>query len=208
MPSSEVSNRPKPTPAQSLPSRVIIVHGYAASAAAHWFPWLHRALTAQGITCTIVNLPSPGTPEKSAWDSALAKTIGSVDEGTWIIAHSLGAITSLRYLHTCPRPWSLGGLVTVSGFTGRLPNLPELDDYLAEDINDEDLQQIAENIRTRICLRSDDDEVVAPHHSDELAARLNAPVTVVPGAGHFLGKDGWTSFPGLLAAMKVSPLNG
>jgi predicted alpha/beta hydrolase family esterase len=169
-----------------------VVHGYAARASAHWFPWLGEHLTARGITCTVVELPTPESPDAAAWEHAVAAAVGTPDEGTWIVAHSLGAITALRALEALPEGTRVGGLVMVAGFTGPLAALPVLDDYLRDDI---DATKLVPRVGTRIMVHSDDDALVPPDASDRLARRLRAEVYLQRGAGHFLAEDGVVSLP-------------
>lgn len=172
--------------------RVVVVHGFGASPTAHWFPSLARALTLGGIAVDVVALPSPDEPDADLWEEAVHAALGVPDEGTWIVAHSLGAVTALRVLASLDGEWSVGGLILVSGFTGPLHSLPELDPYLADDV---DAEALVDRIATRIVIRSDADTSVPPAASDELAGRLDATLYVQPGAGHFLGDDGITELP-------------
>lgn len=173
--------------------RVIIVHGYAATPDAHWFPWLRDSLHSEGVDAVIVALPSPEKPNAAAWEEAVRTAVGTPDTGTWIVAHSLGAITALRMLGACPEPWELGGLVLVSGFDEVLESLPILDDYLAA--AGIDAEGIAGNVGALKMIRSDADPFVPPAASDRLAGRLGAQVYVQPDASHFLAEDGITSLP-------------
>ena len=178
-------------PAQAV-RRVIIVHGYAATPQDHWFPWLHSVLLNEGIDATVVTMPTPEKPQAPDWEATLKAALGTPDAGTWVVAHSLGAITALRVLESLPQPWRLGGLILISGFTGPLDSLPVLDDYLAHDI---DAKRVASTINARYMIRSDADPYVPPIASDELAARLDAIVQVQSAAGHFLAEDGVTVLP-------------
>lgn len=172
--------------------RVLIVHGYAAAPDAHWFPWLRDSLDTAGVDATVVTLPTPEAPKAAAWKDAVSEAIGVPDAGTWIVAHSLGAITVLRALAALTEPWQLGGVVLVSGFTGALKSLPVLDEYLSTDI---DAERIAKNIGVRAVVRSDADAFVPAAASDELARRLTAELHIQPGAGHFLTEDGVHDLP-------------
>jgi len=176
-------------------TRVVIVHGYGATPRAHWFPWLNSTLTPGGVTVTSPELPDPEAPRPGAWEQAVTDALGRPDAGTWVVAHSLGGITALRALAGLDQPWQLGGLILVAGFTGRLAALPALDDYLDADV---DAEGLSRHITARHLIRSDDDPVVPPAASDELARRLGADRHVVTGAGHFLGDDGFTALPTLL----------
>ncbi|GAB2919334.1 alpha/beta hydrolase [Micromonospora polyrhachis] len=172
--------------------RLLVVHGYGATPDDHWFPWLRDLLTARGVDVTVLSLPEPQAPSAADWHEAVSAALPDVDEQTWIVAHSLGAITVLRRLAVLPQPWTLGGAILVSGFTGRLDVLPVLDDFLADGV---DLTAVVPNIRQRHVIHSDDDTVVPPAASAALADRLKAQVHVVPGAGHFLGSEGVTTLP-------------
>ncbi|MGO2751000.1 MAG: RBBP9/YdeN family alpha/beta hydrolase [Pseudoclavibacter sp.] len=186
------------TPNDRLPTRVIIVHGFRANVDAHWFPWLRDALADRGIAATSVDLPLAESPNPADWEREVSLALGTPDEQTWIVGHSLGAVTSLRVLAAQLGDWRLGGVVFVAGFTGKLDTLPDLDDYLADDV---DAERVAERISTRVVVRSDNDTLVPPAASDALARRLSAEVRVQPGAGHFLEADGMTSLPVVLDAL-------
>lgn len=175
--------------------RVVIVHGYEASPEANWFPWLQNALEVRGIAVTIVPLPAPRDPDKAAWEDAVSAALGVPDAATVVVAHSLGVVTVLRVLAALPEPWELGGLVLVAGFTEPLEALPELDGFLATDV---DVERVATSIGNRTVIRSDTDPFVPPAASDDLARRLDARLQVHSEAGHFMTEDGVTSLPALL----------
>jgi serine hydrolase len=172
--------------------RVVIVHGYESAPDANWFPWLQGELQAEGIAVTVVPLPDPDDPEPKAWENAVSRAVGVPDAGTVVVAHSLGAITALRFLAALAEPWQLGGLVLVAGFVEPLDALPELDQYLATGV---DVERLAGSIRKRTVIRSETDPFVPAAASDELARRLDARLQVHPEAGHFMAEDGVTSFP-------------
>jgi uncharacterized protein len=173
----------------------VIVHGYESSPDANWFPWLQSALEAEGIAVSVVPLPDPDDPDKAAWDNAVGAALGVPDAATVVVAHSLGVVTVLRVLAALPEPWELGGLVLVAGFTEPLEALPELDGFLATDV---DVERVATSIGERTVLRSDTDPFVPPEASDDLARRLSARLQVHRRAGHFMTEDGVTSLPALL----------
>jgi predicted alpha/beta hydrolase family esterase len=181
-------------PVQPL-RRVVIVHGYESSPDANWFPWLQRTLETEGIAVTFVPLPDPEDPDKAAWENAVSAALGMPDAATMVVAHSLGVVTALRVLAALPEPWELGGLVLVAGFTEQLETLPELDSFLAADV---DIERVATRIGDRTVIRSDTDPFVPPAASDDLARRLDARLQIHPGAGHFMAEDGVTRLPALL----------
>lgn len=172
--------------------RVVVLHGYGADSTAHWFPWLRDTLIGDGMEASVVDLPRSDAPEARTWEIELDRALGEMNQHTWIVGHSLGGITALRVLAARPAGWRLGGLVLVAGFTGTLPTLPILDDYLAADV---DVERLAPRINTRVLVISDDDGFVPPSASKRLAERLDAELVVQAGAGHFLAEDGITALP-------------
>jgi serine hydrolase len=199
-----VSDVPTASVRSNVPiRRLFIVHGYGATPADHWFPWLRDLFTARGVDVTVLSLPDPQAPSAARWHEAVSAALPAVDEHTWIVAHSLGAITVLRRLAVLPQPWTLGGAILVSGFTGRLDVLPVLDDFLADDV---DLTAVVPNIQQRHVIHSDDDTIVPPAASAALADRLRAQVHVVPGAGHFLASEGVITLPLLAELLPESPV--
>lgn len=180
--------------------RASIIHGYGATPEDHWFGWLGRQLEADGIPTTIPRLPDPQHPDPTRWTEAVRTAVGTPDETSIIIAHSLGCLTVLRHLHSLPTPWRLGTLVLVAGFVDPLTALPELDTYIADGCP---LNGISTRIDQLTLIRSDADPYVPPPHTDRLATLLGTSPAVIPGAGHFLTTDGYTTLPQALAAART-----
>lgn len=182
----------------SRPPRLVIVHGYGATTENHWFPWLEQRMASKGWDVTLVDLPDSDAPAVGPWAEAVEDAVGQLDGRTYLVGHSLGCITLLRHLAGHTGPWTLGGIILVAGFTGKLELLPELDPYLEEDV---ELQDLPGSIRKSLVIHSDDDPLVPPSASASLADRLKAPALVIPGAKHFLDVDGVTELPEAAAAL-------
>jgi len=170
--------------------RATIIHGYSASPEDHWFGWLGGRLGAAGIPATIPPLPNSKDPDPTEWADAVRRSVGTPDENSIIVAHSLGCLTVLRHLRSLRTPWRVGTLVLVSGFVDPLPAFPELDAFIGAGC-------ATDGISTRVdrltLLRSDADPYVPPAHTDRLAALLDTTAQIVPGAAHFLASDGITT---------------
>lgn len=179
----------------TTPRHASIIHGYGAAPDDHWFGWLAEHLRANGTPTTVPALPDPLNPDPVTWFDAVRTAVGEVDENSVIVAHSLGALTALRFLRSLSGAWRLGALVLVSGFIDRLPALPELDDYIADGC---DVTGLDGHIDRIAVLRSDNDSLVPPSHTDRLAELLGTAAQVVSGAGHFLAADGVTSLAEVL----------
>lgn len=184
----------------TFPRRVVIAHGYNAHPDKHWFPWLASEVEVGGGEAVRIPFPDAAEPTVEKWGAATAKAVGQVDARTWLVGHSLGCVTLLRHLASLDEPWQLGGIVLVAGFDGPLASLPQLDEYLAETLDDEQIARIVANTGVIRTIRSDDDIAVPPASSDELARRLESEVAVVPGGGHFGEVDGWVELPIVLTA--------
>ena len=186
-----------------------IIHGYGASPADHWFPWLQARLQAAGIATTIPAMPDSEHPDFAAWQATLAQAIGTPDHDTLLIAHSLGTISLLHYLSAI-RTAAVGGIVLVAGFGARLPALPsiggfDMDAYIDRcHLDDATLRRHAAHTRHLI---SNNDYVVAPADSHALAKRLGGTVHELPQHGHFLSADGIIELPAAWAALQ-SCING
>lgn len=49
---------------------------------------------------------------------------------------------------------------------------------------------------------SDNDDLVPPQLTIQLAKDIDAPYITVPNGGHFLGREGYTEFPQLVDSLK------
>lgn len=181
-----------PQASSTAHQRAVIFHGYGATPDDHWFGWLAEQLEAEGISVTIPALPHPLSPDPEQWEDNVRASLGDQDEHTIVIAHSLSCLSVLRFLSSLPCPWRLGTLVLVSGFTDRLPALPELGGFIGEGC---DLTGLRDHIDRLVIVRSDNDAIVPPGHTDRLAEQLGSSARVVPGAGHFLAAEGVTELP-------------
>lgn len=173
-------------------AQVFILHGYLASPGDHWFPWLRDALQAQGAQVIVLSPPEPAAPEPARWDAYLQQALPPLGPDTVLIAHSLGGIALLRHLQHQPAEAPLGALLLVSGFDTPLPSLPQLDAFTDISLDYARLQTLAPG---RALLAAADDAIVPASLSVALAERLDAPITVLPNGGHFLGSEGVLELP-------------
>jgi predicted alpha/beta hydrolase family esterase len=92
--------------------RVFIVHGWGSNPKRSWFPWLKRELEKEGFQVHTPRFPSPFWPDRHAWVDALDKAVGTPDDDTYFIGHSLGCTTILLYLQK--KKVNVGGAVFVA----------------------------------------------------------------------------------------------
>lgn len=173
-------------------SHVLVVHGYSATPDDHWFRSLAASLESHGIRVDVPKLPDPATPDKEAWVAEIQRVLGVPDEGTAVVAHSLGSVAALHALDRTSGSWSLGAFVSVAGFISPPPRLPELDSFTTPG---PDLDRTAARTLRRAVILSDNDDYVPAGLTLALAEGLRADVINIPAAGHFLADDGITSMP-------------
>lgn len=180
--------------------RVIIVHGYTASPAANWFPWLRETLAAEGAEVLLPAMPDSQAPQPLAWAQTLAQLLPQADTSTLLVGHSLGCIALLHHLQSMPSGTRVGGYVLVSGFDCGLSTLPELAAFTANPLDYAVLRQRAAH---RASIMSTDDAIVAPQVSRQLAAALETRIVEISGGGHFLDREGYTRLPPVYEALRA-----
>lgn len=173
-------------------STVYIVHGYTSSSEAEWFPWLENKLTNIGVDVFVFDMPNPDFPVASEWDEHLDKNIGALSENTYFVGHSLGCITLLKYFERHPADTKIGGVILASGFIERLPNYPNLDSFIKDDL---DIEMLIKMTPNRCVLSAPNDTIVAYKYPCELAKLFNAKLITVENGGHFIGQEGFFEFP-------------
>ena len=172
---------------------IYIVPRWGGSAPADWYPRLTERLTAAyAATVRLLELPdwSAATINRSV--DELDRQIPHLDEGTFLVGHSIGCQALLHYLTARIArgdTFRVGGLLAVAGwFTVDAP-WPGIEPWLE---NDRLLYpELTERIRYRKVLLSDNDPYTRDHRSNAAAwrDRLNAAVTLVPGRAHFNGAE-------------------
>lgn len=78
--------------------RAIIVHGWSGSPEANWLPWLKAELEKDGFVVEVPAMPDADHPAIDVWVAKLGETVGHVEPETYLIGHSIGCQTILRYL--------------------------------------------------------------------------------------------------------------
>ncbi|MDR2225163.1 MAG: alpha/beta hydrolase [Providencia sp.] len=177
--------------------KFVIIHGYTASPEKNWFPWLKSQLEALGAQVDVPEMPDALSPDPEKWQQRLQQLPFDIDEDSVLIGHSLGCVTALRFLQN--KQQAVKGYILVSGFDEVQQTLPELRSHTLGPLDHTVLVGIADK---RISIISTNDEIVSPSSSKALAETLNTQVILEENAGHFLDREGYTTFPTLLEAIK------
>jgi len=183
----------------SSPDRLLVLHGYMATPEDHWFPWLAKRGRDLGMDVRVPRMADPQRPEASVWRETVRDQINAAAADLYVVAHSLGALAALAALSEVEPAAPLAGLILVSGFSRPLPAIPELDGFCTHSAWDVD--SVRRKAPQRAIFLSEDDPLVPPEWTRDLASRLQAPVHALPGAGHFLATDGFTQFNAVYEAL-------
>jgi len=78
--------------------KVLLIHGFESSAEANWFPAMKARLEKEGFEVLSPSMTTAESPRLDAWLSELAPYMDQLGEDDVIVAHSLGARTTLHLL--------------------------------------------------------------------------------------------------------------
>jgi predicted alpha/beta hydrolase family esterase len=187
-------------------NRIFIVHGWQDSPEGSWFPWLKAELLKQDFDPRVLEMPTPIWPQIDTWVKTLAGSVHQPDEQTFLIGHSVGCQTILRYLQGLPEGKTIGGIVLVAGWLTLKPAAveDEEDKAIADPWLHRPLHwtKITPHVPKAIVIASDNDPYVPMEDQHVFRRQLKAQVIVERDRGHLGGSDGVTQLPSVLRAIQ------
>lgn len=182
--------------------RVIIVHCWDGYPEYCWYPDTKKTLEAEGFSVEVPSMPETHAPKLSLWLPKLKEIIGKPDEDLYLVGHSSGCITILRYLEQLKEKQKIGGAVLVAGFTDNL-GYEELKNFFETTI---DFEKIKKKANHFIAIHSDNDPYVPLKHGDIFQKKLGAKLIIKHEMGHFSGPadrtESITSLPEVAEAIE------
>lgn len=170
--------------------RAIIVHCWDGHPEYCWYPATKDELEVAGFSVKVPTMPDTAQPEISKWLPKLNEAIGAPDENTYLIGHSIGCATIMRYLESLPPNYKLGGVIFVAGFTHDL-GFKEIKNFFVTPLDFEIIKSRAKHF---VAIASDDDPFVPVDQAEALKEKLGAEVVMMHNAKHFSGEvDGEAS---------------
>src|SRR4030067_3170430 len=121
-------------------NRLIMVHGWAGTPTGGWFPWLASEMGQRGWKVLVPAMPNTNNPKQAEWVPFLKQIVGKVDKNTFMVGHSLGCVTILRFLESLPSEEQIGGVVLVAGVDNPL-KFKELRNIFQEPLNWQQLKK-------------------------------------------------------------------
>lgn len=182
--------------------RAVFIHGWGGNPEEGWRPWLKQNLEEAGWKVINPAMPDTDTPTQSKWLAALTEAIGEPDDETYLVGHSLGGITILRYLESLPENKRIGGAILVAGFPNDLTfdgYKGELGSFFVSPVNWETINTHSSQF---FVLHSKDDGWVDENNYHELKTKLNAGGELQNGFKHYSGDDGIMELPIVLKALR------
>jgi hypothetical protein len=163
--------------------RAIIVHCWSGYPEYCWYPYVKKELEAKGFQVIVPAFPETDAPQQQKWVPFLADIVGTPDEDTYLIGHSIGCATILRYLESLGGSQKIGGAVLVAGFTEDL-GFDELKNYFTTPIN---FAEIKTHCPKFMSIHSDNDPFVDIKFAEILQKELSAKEIIKHNLGHFSG---------------------
>lgn len=180
--------------------RAIIVHGFKGKPDTNWKPWLKKELEANDFIVDIPEMPNTENPNVIEWVSKLSETVADItNDQIYLIGHSLGCITILKYLETFNEDQKVKASVFVAGFTRQFKAYRNGHDSFFE--NDLDFSKIKRHSDIFIAIHSQDDPNVGFEELVLFKDKLDARTISVDGSGHFGSVDGVFEVPVVLDAI-------
>ena len=180
-----------------MAKRVFIIHGWGGNPNEGWLPWLKRELEVRGFLVSVPEMPDADEPRVETWVPYLTSQVGTPDEDTYFVGHSIGCLTILKYLERMAAP--VGGAVFVAGWFSLTPEATPTPaeqeiarQWLAQPI---DFGKVRRTTKNFTAIFSDDDPDVPIENTKLFHDRIGAEVLIQSGKGHFGGSDGVRELP-------------
>lgn len=181
--------------------RVVIVHCWEGSPDYCWYQSVRAELERYWFKVDVLAMPTPDEPSRETWVEALKEAVGEPTEELYLVGHSIGVATILRFLESLDEGKKIGGAVFVAGYTDDL-GYKELSSFFTEPFNFEKIKTTAKHF---VAIYSDNDPFVSLTHSVTFRNELNAETILKKDAKHFDGshdkKDSCLSLPEVTQAI-------
>jgi len=189
--------------------RAIIVHGWGGYPEEGWFPNFKKELESRGYKVSVPKMPHPENPTIGDWVKFLSKIVGEPNGNTYLVGHSIGCQTILRYLESLnvaektvnengeelPKKKIAGALFVAGWFN--LENLEDDDErriaepWLTTWI---DLKKVGVSLPKSTLIISDNDPYGSFEYNKKKFSELGSKIVVLHNAEHINGES-HTSLP-------------
>ncbi|HSW48447.1 MAG TPA: alpha/beta hydrolase [Candidatus Saccharimonadales bacterium] len=163
--------------------RVIIIHGWEGFPEKCWYPKVKKDLHDLGLEVTVPQMPDTDHPKLSHWLTKLQEVAANLNEELFLIGHSAGCITILRFLEQLKENEKVGGVILVAGFSENLgKDYEELNSFFENPL---DFEKIKTKSKNFVAIHSDNDMRVPAKFGDIFKEKLGAKLIVLHNMDHF-----------------------
>lgn len=128
-------------------------------------------------------MPTTNSPTLVEWIEKLNELIDKVDKNLFLIGHSLGCITILRFLEQLKEDTKIGGVILVASPINNCGFL-ELQEFFEPPL---DYNKVKEKAKHFTLIHSEDDPIVSIDQAHELKEKLDAKLILKQGLSHITG---------------------
>lgn len=172
--------------------KIYLVHCWDGTSEDGWYPWIAEELSKIDVEVIKFDMPDTANPKIDEWVKTLESKIDKLDSDTYLMGHSIGCQTIMRYLES-KEVNKIGGILFVAPWLDLLPDAVADEEsyntaqpWLNIPINFDKVKQFTDNIN---CIFSDDDYFVSLDQESEFKNKLNANTLVVNNKGHISQDD-------------------
>jgi predicted alpha/beta hydrolase family esterase len=179
--------------------KVFIVHGLDGSPNGGWRPWLMGKLQKINVYACALSMPKHGAPILNEWLDEVGRHVESNQEDEiYLVGHSLGVPTILKYLESMPEHIRVRGAVLVSGPAEKTTN-EKVAHFLSTPL---DFEKICSKVSKFAIIHGDDDPVVPISNGGFLAEKLQCDLIVIHEGKHLNGSAGFLTLPECLKELE------
>ncbi|KHO48287.1 MAG: hypothetical protein QT00_C0001G0301 [archaeon GW2011_AR5] len=178
--------------------RVFIVHRWNANPKSDWYVHCREELEKKGFIASVPRMPNTRKPALAEWLPFLRKAIGAPTGNTFLVGHSAGVATILRYLETLKKGEKIGGCVLVAGWTDNL-GYKQLTSFVSKPFN---WKKIRRHCKSFVVIDSDNDPYVKLYHGKAFEKQLKAKLITERGKGHLDDDSRVKKLPSVIKTIK------
>lgn len=178
-------------------NKAYIIHGWGANPESDWFPWLKKQLEDLNFHVEIPEMPNTEEPKIKDWVEKLSKTI-SPDEHVFLIGHSIGCQTILRYLEALEEGKKIKSIVLVAPWLNiNYTNLDDKEKEIAKPWAESkiDLIKVKSHVDDVTIIYSSTDPFSLIEDIIEMEEKLEAIAIDLGEKGHLNAEAGITELP-------------
>jgi predicted alpha/beta hydrolase family esterase len=182
---------------ESKMKKVFIIHGFEGSPNGGWRPYLMHELEKHDVYACALSMPTPEAPVLSEWLEELKRHIDrNSKDDIYLVGHSLGGTTILRYLEQFESP-NIKAILLASTPCHQNAN-GKIVDFLKTDF---DWKVIEEKIKHVVVIHGDNDPYVPITDAEEITRQLNGKLIIIPNGKHLNGSAGYIELPEAVSAL-------